>query len=55
MSMLQESVLKIVHAAGPERAYISGLPVSAARQPGQPRPGIQNLGQVEVGVLQQVY
>jgi hypothetical protein len=34
MSMLQESVLRIVHTEGPERVFIPGLEASVARQPG---------------------
>jgi hypothetical protein len=37
-------VLRIVHTDSPERAFIPGLPVSAALQPGKPVPGIRNLG-----------
>jgi len=47
-------VLKIVLTDGPERVFIPGLQALVARQPGQPLPGILNLGQAGVGVLPEV-
>jgi hypothetical protein len=35
-------VLKIVLTDGPDRAFILGFPVSAARQPGQHVPGAKD-------------
>jgi hypothetical protein len=40
-----EGVLRIVHTDGLEKALIPRLSVSAARQRGQPLPGVLDLGQ----------
>jgi hypothetical protein len=51
---LSEGVLRIVLTDGPEKAFIPGLQVSAALQPGQPLLSILKLGPAGVGVLPEV-